>query len=188
MLSLTHALNILELTELTSLIQLKDAYCRSMLRWHPDPRATKVCQEINSAYAFLELIALGRDQNKASGKEWAEYIKKQLLKKEVKTRWRKAYWTAHNARLYLRLHFSTCILEFKQAAIKLCRVWFLNYLYEGIPESCRAYRELSLAIAPNRDVREDWAKKYHNLEFGSDNWIFYLLDSVAQLTDGEHTA
>ncbi|MBE9178738.1 J domain-containing protein [Oculatella sp. LEGE 06141] len=196
MLTLVLALNLLALEAPFELIQLKDAYRREIKKWHPDlnphrlEKATEHCQDLNAAYDLLEATLAAN--NKQQSPLWAEWMNKKLpeWEREFKDLWRNAYWKTAlgENKPDSGLHYSTCIANFKRAAIEPRPEWFKGCLFADTPESRTQYREHLLKIAPNQKLREEWARKYFALEFGESCWVFYLPASRALLTGGANVA
>lgn len=182
--TLDEAMNLLAIDAPFNLVQLKDAYRRLIKRWHPDinssAKATEMCQLINVAYDRLESLA-----SKNFGTEdWSSYTRRMLPEWEAKfkERWRMSYRMAIDSELYGGLHYSTFLIGFRRSYIEPRPEWFRGVLFPNDRPSDRVkYREQLLAIAPNRLMREEWARKYFSLEFGDSSWIFYLPPSRREL-------
>lgn len=189
---LNNALNVLDLEVDCNLIQLKMAYRAAVHKWHPDKhigespekiqQATEMFLLIDQAYDFLEPIL--RERNKLSKGELESWQKSRLPKweKQFRALWRSAYQHTVSGQQYAAMELNTCILTFTRAAIAPPNSWFLHCLFEDTPEKRTMYREQLLRIAPNKTMKEVWARKYFNLEFGG-GWIFYLPGAPAPLNE-----
>lgn len=186
MIRLDEALKLLNLETPFDICQLKDAYRREVKQWHPDlnpdrtEEATEYCKMLNNAYDLLEAAASVQCLDQENWNVWvAQRLKR--WEKEFKRWWREAYIQTKEG-LHPGLHFNTCISNFRRGAIDPRPEWFKNCLFKDTVENRICYREHLLKIAPNQKLKEEWAKKYFDLEFGESEWVFYLPASIALLT------
>ncbi|MBW4469207.1 MAG: DnaJ domain-containing protein [Stenomitos rutilans HA7619-LM2] len=183
------AINLLALESPFTLIQLKDAYRRMIRQWHPDlnpqrlQKATEVAQDLNAAYDLLEAVASVEADN---GQKWSDYLAQKLPRweREFKQGWQGAYHRTCLSDAFPGLHLHTFIHTFRRSRIEPRPEWFRGVLFADRGNDRTHYREHLLKIAPNRTMREEWARKYFTLEFGESSWVFYLPSSRFELTAG----
>lgn len=175
-LTITHSLNILQLTTPFTMGELKKAYRTAALKHHPDCGGkAEVFIQVDAAYDLLK--SCSSDSHKATDRTyWEKYWDSRLqeLQQRFQTEWYKAFQTAKSEQN--GMWFSTCIERFSRAYMYPRKEWFFGVLYKKSSQNNRSkYRELLLEIAPNKTLKEQWALKYYRLEFGFDTpYVFYL--------------
>lgn len=174
---LTQALKLLTLESPFNLIELKSAYRKAALKHHPDcgGKAEDFIQ-IDKAYDLL--LSTAQDAHTPPTSDfWLTYWSNHL--KEVEKKFRKSWLEAYKtAKLENNgLWYSTAILRHSRAYFEPKTEWFNGAIFGNNPTEQQKieYREMLIAIAPNKTLAEPWSKKYFDLEFqGKAHWIFYL--------------
>lgn len=181
-LTIEKACSILGLGDsLPSLIELKSAYRRKMLQWHPDvcsnPKAVEKSIAINAAYDFLASVLTVAEKAHDSD-QWKSYCQQRMVEWEklFKKRWKDAYIKSLSDPVVAArgLHFNSCIEFFRRSYIEPKPEWFYGTIFGSKgTEFQQDYRNHLLVIAPNQKMREAYAYKYWKLEFNAP-WTFYL--------------
>lgn len=173
------ALNLLGVEPGCSLVQLKVAYRSLIKKWHPDlnlhrlQKATEQTQLINQAYDLLEGCV---GYTKQARKQWSDFQVQMEPKwrKEFQQSWMLAYQKAcADSTPYGGMHLHSTIEYCRRSRISPPDEWFRGALFKDTPEQRSHYQEWLLKKAPNQKLKEEWARKYFALEFGS-GWVFYL--------------
>lgn len=179
-------------TETFTLIELKRAFRDQMRIWHPDvterPQedALERAKEISGAYDFLQKMLLAQGDGRAFA-GWSRYVSQNVAQWEkiFIARWQIAVKLSYSDPdpKVRGLHFNTVIIRFREGYIEPPLAWFFGAIFpEPTEENQKQYREHLLRIAPNQKLREEWAKKYWQLEFKRP-YTFYLPASKSTLSD-----
>lgn len=171
---ISQAIALLELSENFSLLELKSAYRKSALRYHPDCGGKQEdFIKIDQAYDFLKSYATDAKTFNQSI-YWESRISD--LREKFRTEWKKYVKKAKDERT--GLWFSTCIERFSRSYTYPRKEWFYGLILgvNASEKKKREFQELLKEIAPNQKMREQWALKYYRLELGEETpYVFYLM-------------